>query len=344
MDLSLSSSEQAFRDELRQWLEANKPEGADDGEDELFLIPNRGGNGRIREWTDKLREGGWLCVSWPREYGGRGLTGLEVAVLNEEFARAGVPRVTLGMGESLVGPSIIVHGTDDQKTQFLPRIISGEDRYCQGFSEPDHGSDLAGLETRGTVDGDEIVIRQDAEGDLCGHGTACAGVVRSLAPDAEIHSVRVLGAGFKGSGRTLLAGLRWAIEGSTGAGVRVCILDSGVEIQYSSPVNSMKALLDSGFDAVFVGSGAPRGKDLDIPGRHDTDPAPTLRQRGGRALSGAQRPAHARHGDRAALERRAALLPRDESPLAELGQGALAVRARRLGAQLVPPWAVGTAR
>ena len=79
-------------------------------------------------------------------------------MLNEEFAAARVPRVTRGMGEWLVGPSIIVHGTDEQKAYFLPRIIDGTDRYCQGFSEPDAGSDLAGLKTRGVVDGDEVVI------------------------------------------------------------------------------------------------------------------------------------------------------------------------------------------
>jgi hypothetical protein len=99
-----------------------------------------------------------MCVSWPKEFGGRGLSGIEVAVMNEEFARVGVPRVTRGMGEWLVGPSIIVWGTDEQKAYFLPRIIDGTDRYCQGFSEPDAGSDLAGLKTRGVVDGDEVII------------------------------------------------------------------------------------------------------------------------------------------------------------------------------------------
>src|SRR5207253_5047606 len=117
----------------------------------------QGGPG-IREWTDKLAAAGYVCVSWPTEYGGRGLSGVENAVMNEEFARAGVPRMTRGMGESLVGPSIIVHGTDEQKAHFLPRIINGDDRYCQGFSEPDAGSDLAGLKTRGVSDGDEGVI------------------------------------------------------------------------------------------------------------------------------------------------------------------------------------------
>ena len=78
--------------------------------------------------------------------------------MNEEFARAQVPRVTRGMGEWLVGPSIIVWGSDEQKAHFLPGIIDGRDRYCQGFSEPDAGSDLASLKTRGVVDGDEVVI------------------------------------------------------------------------------------------------------------------------------------------------------------------------------------------
>ena len=116
-----------------------------------------GGGPDYDGWAKRLHEAGLMCVGWPKEYGGRGLSGLEVAVMNEEFARAGVPRVTRGMGEWLVGPSIIVHGTEEQKAHFLPGIVDGTDRYCQGFSEPDAGSDLAGLKTRGVVDGDEIV-------------------------------------------------------------------------------------------------------------------------------------------------------------------------------------------
>src|SRR3954467_105151 len=155
MELDLGPEATKFRDEVRAWLEANRPEelvGVDEQRASFGNVPG------IEAWTEKLTEAGYMCVSWPKEFGGRGLTGLEVAVLNEEFARAGVPRVTRGMGEWLVGPSIIVHGTDEQKAKFLPRIISGEDRYCQGFSEPDAGSDLAGLKTRGVVDGDEVVI------------------------------------------------------------------------------------------------------------------------------------------------------------------------------------------
>ena len=110
------------------------------------------------EWVDLLREHRWLCLGWPPDVGGRGLSGLQVAAVDAEFARAGVGRPTLGMGESLVGPAIIVHGTDAQKAHFLPRILDGTDRYCQGFSEPGAGSDLANVQTRGVVDGDELVI------------------------------------------------------------------------------------------------------------------------------------------------------------------------------------------
>ena len=156
LELDLGPAAQAFRAELREWLEANKPK-------ELIGVSAdqlaRGGTVKgASEWAKKLTEAGYMCVSWPKEYGGRGLTGVEVAVLNEEFARAQVPRITRGMGEWLVGPSIIVWGTDEQKKRFLPRIIDGTDRYCQGFSEPDAGSDLAALKTRGVIDGEEVVI------------------------------------------------------------------------------------------------------------------------------------------------------------------------------------------
>ncbi|MGH9074307.1 MAG: acyl-CoA dehydrogenase family protein, partial [Acidimicrobiales bacterium] len=166
MEIDLGPKATAFRDELRQWIEANRPTADEAAEIEAQNMaegPRTGRRGQAmgaqwRHWAEKLHEGGYLCVSWPAEYGGRGLTGVEVAVMNEEFARARVPRVTRGMGEWLVGPSIIVWGTDEQKAHFLPRIIDGTDRYCQGFSEPDAGSDLAGVKTRGVVDGDEIVI------------------------------------------------------------------------------------------------------------------------------------------------------------------------------------------
>jgi alkylation response protein AidB-like acyl-CoA dehydrogenase len=156
MEIDLGPQAAKFRDELREWLVENRPEDIDDSVDARVLMFQ--GGPAVSAWTQKLTDAGYMCVAWPKEFGGRGLSGIEVAVLNEEFARARVPRVTRGMGEWLVGPSIIVHGTDEQKAHFLPRIIDGTDRYCQGFSEPDAGSDLAGLKTRGVVDGDEVVI------------------------------------------------------------------------------------------------------------------------------------------------------------------------------------------
>ena len=122
-----------------------------------------GGPGRCRarctrSGSASCAEARFICPQWPEEFGGKGLDAVRVAVFNEELYRAGVPRVVRGMGESLVGPSVIVHGTPEQQAHFLPRIISGEDVYCQGFSEPGTGSDLAGLQTKGEIDGDEIVI------------------------------------------------------------------------------------------------------------------------------------------------------------------------------------------
>jgi len=156
MEIDLGPQAAAFRDEVRGWLEANRPDELIGVEAERATYGNE--TPALKAWADKLYQAGFMCVSWPKEFGGRGLTGVEVAVLNEEFARAQVPRITRGMGEWLVGPSIIVHGTDEQKARLLPSIIEGRDRYCQGFSEPDAGSDLAGLKTRGVVDGDELVV------------------------------------------------------------------------------------------------------------------------------------------------------------------------------------------
>ena len=142
MEIDLCPEAEKFRDELRQWLEANRPDDLDPEAGERGPAAAAGGAAafaRLRAWTDKLAEAGYMCVSWPEEYGGRGLTGIEVAVMNEEFARAGVPRVTRGMGEWLVGPSIIVHGSEEQKTKFLPRIISGKDRYARASPSPTPG-------------------------------------------------------------------------------------------------------------------------------------------------------------------------------------------------------------
>jgi alkylation response protein AidB-like acyl-CoA dehydrogenase len=168
MEIDLGPEYTAFRAELRGWLEDNVPDGLRELADwsgPMFAGGRRGtrlgiamGDPRYREWTDRLVGANLMCPQWPEAVGGRGWNAIRYAVFSEELRRLGVPAVRRGMGESLVGPAIIAHGTDAQRACFLPRIVSGEDVYCQGYSEPSHGSDLAGVETRGVVDGDEIVI------------------------------------------------------------------------------------------------------------------------------------------------------------------------------------------
>src|SRR6516165_6987900 len=162
MQVDLGPELEVFRDELRAWINERRTDGVEDLDERALYFAGGGLSGRAadayRQWSERLLAARLICPQWPEEVGGRGLGGLHMAIVNEEFHRARVPRVSRGMGESLVGPSIIVHGTEEQKAYFLPRIISGEDRYCQGYSEPDHGSDLGGVSTSGVIDGDEIVI------------------------------------------------------------------------------------------------------------------------------------------------------------------------------------------
>jgi alkylation response protein AidB-like acyl-CoA dehydrogenase len=168
MDLDLGPEIERFRHELRDWITEHAPSALAGLIDwRMAAIPGgyrtAGLTTALRhpayaQWERALAGARLICPQWPAEYGGQGLDAVRIAVLNEEFYRAGVPRVDRGMGEALVGPSVIVHGTPEQREHFLPRIVSGEDVYCQGFSEPGHGSDLAGVQTRGEIDGDEIVI------------------------------------------------------------------------------------------------------------------------------------------------------------------------------------------
>jgi alkylation response protein AidB-like acyl-CoA dehydrogenase len=155
MDLTYPAEAESFRAEIRAWLRQHLPAGWGEPGFELSSEDRAQFN---KEWPAKLHEGGWICAAWPKEYGGKGLSLMEAVVLNEEFARASAPMRADFFGDTLVGPTILQWGTEEQKKDFLPRILSGQIAWCQGFSEPDAGSDLASLKTRAVLDGDEWVI------------------------------------------------------------------------------------------------------------------------------------------------------------------------------------------
>ncbi|HKF81151.1 MAG TPA: acyl-CoA dehydrogenase family protein [Thermoleophilaceae bacterium] len=150
MDLTLSPSEQAFRDELRAWLEENHPGEEPKGENEAFEFR--------RTWQRRLHEAGYAGLSWPKEYGGRGATLVEQAIFGEELARAKAPPAANLLGLVMGGPVVIAHGTEEQKQRYLEPILSAEEIWCQGFSEPDSGSDLASLKTRAVRSNGEWVV------------------------------------------------------------------------------------------------------------------------------------------------------------------------------------------
>ena len=157
MDLNLTSDEQKFRDEFRQWLAANLPAewtkgGSTSSEDNDAYIAY------LKDWQRKLYDGGWAGISWPKEYGGRGATLIEQSIFQAELARANAPQLIGTIGLSLVGPTIIAMGTDEQKARYLPKILSGEEIWCQGFSEPNAGSDLAALGTKAAREGEDFII------------------------------------------------------------------------------------------------------------------------------------------------------------------------------------------
>ena len=155
MDFSDNKEQAAFRQEVRDFIktEVKSGEQSDDMERGMY----RGAFERLRDLRGKLSKRGWIAPAWPKEYGGAGLDVMRQFIMNEEFASNRVPPVG-GMGVSMVGPTLIVHGNEEQKKEHLGRILSGEVQWCQGFSEPGSGSDLASLQTRAVTDGDDFII------------------------------------------------------------------------------------------------------------------------------------------------------------------------------------------
>lgn len=158
MDLRFSEEDEAFRREVAEWL-------ADNLTGEFAVVRGRGGPGDEHAlfeerlaWERKLGAAGWTCIGWPKEYGGRGATLTQQVIFHEEYARAGGPGRLGHIGEGLLGPTIIAFGTEEQKRRFLPPIVAGQELWCQGYSEPNAGSDLANVQTRAELYGDQWVI------------------------------------------------------------------------------------------------------------------------------------------------------------------------------------------
>jgi alkylation response protein AidB-like acyl-CoA dehydrogenase len=162
MEIEFGPALEDFRREKRAWIQRHREPAllgldahelwAGDYRDDAAVMA------AFDRWEAAAMDAQLVCPLWPVEFGGGGLTELELSILETELSEASMPRVIRYMSEYLVGPAVIAHGTPEQKAYFLPRIIDGTDRYCQGFSEPGAGSDLAGVQTRGVVDGDEIVM------------------------------------------------------------------------------------------------------------------------------------------------------------------------------------------
>jgi alkylation response protein AidB-like acyl-CoA dehydrogenase len=155
MDFAYTPEQRHFRDELRSWLEARKAVG------DIPSLAHASLDDYVAEgkrWQKKLHEGGWCGLHWPTPYGGRGIGIVEQIIFQEELARIGSPQLVNLLALSMVGPLLIDHGTEPQKLRYLRPILDASEIWCQGYSEPGAGSDLAAVATRAELDGDEYVV------------------------------------------------------------------------------------------------------------------------------------------------------------------------------------------
>jgi alkylation response protein AidB-like acyl-CoA dehydrogenase len=186
VDFRFSAEDEAFREEVRTWL----------GEHlvgEYVALGDVGGPADetgmdVRlAWERELGRGGWIGLGWPKEMGGRGASITQQLIFNEEYARARAPARTSFFGEGLLGPTLIAFGSHEQKARFLPGILQARELWCQGFSEPDAGSDLANVNTRAVLDGDEWVINGQKVWTTLAHRADWCFLVCRTDPEAPKH-------------------------------------------------------------------------------------------------------------------------------------------------------------
>ncbi|MFP4553637.1 MAG: acyl-CoA dehydrogenase family protein [Actinomycetota bacterium] len=192
MDFNEDPEEAQFRAEVRAWLEANVPEpepggrlagGLSDAHSEAEAAHVK----RSKEWQRTLYDHGWAGITWPKEYGGRGGTPMEAAIFAEEESKAGAPGGVFAVGIGMAGPTLIAHGTEEQKKRYLDPMLRGEEVWCQLFSEPGAGSDLAGLATRAERDGDEWVVNGQKVWTSGAHYSDWGILLARTDPDAPKH-------------------------------------------------------------------------------------------------------------------------------------------------------------
>jgi alkylation response protein AidB-like acyl-CoA dehydrogenase len=186
MDFEDSPEDAAFRAEVRAWLQDHaKPKSGVGDWSRQSDHPDY--PKRCKEWQHTLYEGGWGAITWPEAYGGRGLSGWHQSIFNQEAAAYDVSTGAFAVGIGMCGPTLIAHGTEEQKQRYLPAMIRGEEVWCQLFSEPEAGSDLAGLKTRAIRDGDEFVVNGQKVWNSGAHYSDWGILLTRTDPDAPKH-------------------------------------------------------------------------------------------------------------------------------------------------------------
>ena len=187
MDFTLTPEQQSFRDEVRDWLKRNLPrswvERLHGGSD----IPRPDAYEFLRQWQGKLNDAGFMGLTWPKESGGRGLTFMEEMILQQEMAQAKAPPVLNILAVGMAGPTIIAYGTEEQKKRYPPKMLSCEEIWCQGYSEPNAGSDLASLQTRAVKDGEYYVVNGQKVWTSLAHIADWMMLLARTDPDAPKH-------------------------------------------------------------------------------------------------------------------------------------------------------------
>jgi len=186
MEFNDSPQQAAWRNEVRTFVQAERPEANGDGAPPNYQEQRGGPSEAFKRWRSKLAAKGWIAPAWPKEYGGAGLGVMEQFIMNEEFAEARVMGAG-GMGTTMIGPTLIIHGNEEQKKEHLGAILRGEVQWCQGYSEPGSGSDLASLQTRAVRDGDDWVINGQKIWTSGAHNADWMFMLARTDPDAPKH-------------------------------------------------------------------------------------------------------------------------------------------------------------